>query len=88
MALRANPFKNEGLADISCPSLPQNLILQVPSELKMYCIDTEALVFIFNGGSCYCFTIHQINNGKHMHHGFLATRAYLHDLCSTSLNYC
>ncbi len=26
----------------------------------MYCIDTEALVFMFNGGSPYGFTIHPI----------------------------
>ncbi len=26
----------------------------------MYCIDTEALVFMFNGGSSYGFTIHPI----------------------------
>ncbi len=43
----------------------------------MYCIDTEALVFMFNGGSPY-----GINNEKHVHHGFLAPRPYL---CSTSL---
>ncbi len=29
--------------------------------LRMYCIDTEALVFMFNGGSPYGFTIHPIN---------------------------
>ncbi len=28
--------------------------------LRMYCIDTEALVFMFNGGSPYGFTIHPI----------------------------
>ncbi len=28
--------------------------------LRMYCIDTEALVFMFNGGSPYGFTIHSI----------------------------
>ena len=79
----------------------------------MYCIDTEALVFMINGGSPYGFTIHpiftgicmlekqyqvfndldglkvrllvytnHINNEMHLHHGFLAPRAYL---CSTSL---
>ncbi len=48
----------------------------------MYCIDTEALVFMFNGGSPYGFTIHHINNEKHVHHGFQAPRPYL---CSTSL---
>ncbi len=59
--------------------------------LRTYCIDTEALVFMFNGGSSYGFTIHpnltgiymllvytnHINNEKHMHHGFLAPQAYL-----------
>ncbi len=30
------------------------------SQLRMYCIDTEALVFMFNGGSPYGFTIHPI----------------------------
>ncbi len=29
-------------------------------HLRMYCIDTEALVFMFNGGSPYGFTIHPI----------------------------
>ena len=29
-------------------------------SLRMYCIDTEALVFMFNGGSSYSFTIHQV----------------------------
>ncbi len=51
----------------------------------MYCIDTKALVFMFNGGSPYRFTIvytNDINNEKHVHHGFLAPRPYL---CSTSL---
>ena len=62
----------------------------------MYCIDTEALVFMFDGGSPYGFTTHgldglkvplpvytnHINNKKHVHHGFLAPRPYL---CSTSL---
>ncbi len=28
--------------------------------LRMYCIDTEALVFMFNGGTSYGFTIHTI----------------------------
>ena len=28
--------------------------------LRMYCIDTEALVFMFSGGSSYGFTIHPI----------------------------
>ena len=51
--------------------------------LRMYCIDAEALVFMFSGGSCYGFTTHHINDGKHMHDGFLAPPAYL---CSTSLN--
>ncbi len=50
--------------------------------LRMYCIGTEASVFMFNRGSCYGFTIHpmftnHINNEKHMYHGFLAPRAYL-----------
>ena len=53
----------------------------------MYCIDTEALVFMFNGGSSYGFTIlvynNYINNEKYMRHGFLAPQAYL---CSTSLS--
>ena len=64
----------------------------------MYCIDTKALVFMFNGGTPYGFTIHPIftrikvlllvytnhtNNEKHVHHGFLAHRFYL---CSTSLD--
>ncbi len=65
-----------------------------PTNLRMYCIDTEALVFMFNGGSPYGLTIHpiftricmlytnHINNEKHVHHGFLAPRPYL---CSTSL---
>ncbi len=53
-------------------------------QLRMYCIDTEALVFMFNGGSPYGFTIPPINNKKHVHHGFLAPQPYL---CSTSLNY-
>ncbi len=49
----------------------------------MYCIDTEALVFMFNGGSHCGFTKHTcINNEKHVHHGFLTPRPYL---CSTSL---
>ena len=30
------------------------------SDLRMHCIDTEALVFMFNGGSPYNFTIHSI----------------------------
>ncbi len=30
------------------------------THLRMYCIDTEALVFMFNGGSPYSFTIHPI----------------------------
>ncbi len=46
----------------------------------------EALVFMFNGGSSYTFTIlvytNHINNEKHMHHGSMAPQAYL---CSTSL---
>ncbi len=50
-------------------------------ELRMYCIDTEALVFMFNGGSPYGF-INHINDEKQVHHGFLAPRPYL---CSTSL---
>ena len=52
--------------------------------LRMYCIDTEALVFMFNKGSPYGFTIHtnHINHKKHIHHGFLAPQVYL---CSTSL---
>ncbi len=65
--------------------------------LRMYCIDTKALVFMFSGGSFHGFTIHNgldglkgpllvytnhINNEKRMHHGFLAPHAYL---CSTSL---
>ncbi len=49
------------------------------SILRMYCIDTEALVFMFSGGSPYT---NHINNKKHVHHGFLAPRPYL---CSTSL---
>ncbi len=28
--------------------------------LRMYWVDTEALVFMFNGGSSYSFTIHPI----------------------------
>ncbi len=62
-------------------------------HLRMYCIDTKALVFMFNEGSSYGFTIpsifipllvytNHINNEKHVHHGFLAPRTYL---CSTSL---
>ncbi len=43
------------------------------------CIHTKALVFMFNGGSSYGFTI---SNEKYMHHGFLAPQAYLF---STSL---
>ncbi len=52
--------------------------------LRMYCIDTEALVFMFNGGSSYGFTIHpsHIKNEMYLHHCFLAPRGYL---CSTSL---
>ncbi len=42
----------------------------LPLHLRMYCIDTEALVF------------NHINNKKHVHHGFLAPQPYL---CSTSL---
>ncbi len=34
--------------------------LIVASTLRMYCIDTEALVFMCNGGSSYSFTIHPI----------------------------
>ncbi len=34
--------------------------LQCIPPLRMYCIDTEALVFMFNGGSLYGFTIHPI----------------------------
>ena len=45
-------------------------------HFKDYCIDTEALVFMFNGGSPYGFTIHP-------NHGFLAPWPYL---CSTSLS--
>ncbi len=67
--------------------------------LRMYCIDTKALVFMFNGGSSYGFTIHPIftricmlpyvcpshkNNDMYLHHCFLAPRGYL---CSTSLKY-
>ncbi len=65
------------------------------ASLRMYCIDTEALVFMFNGGSPNGFTIHldghkvpllvytnHINNKKLVHHGFLAPWPYL---CSTSL---
>ena len=29
--------------------------------LKMYCIDTKVLVFMFNRGSSYGFTIHLIS---------------------------
>ena len=59
-----------------------------PMMLRMYCIDTKALVFMFNGGSPYGFTIHpiftnHINNEKHVHHAFLTPRPYL---CSTSLS--
>ncbi len=57
----------------------------------MYCIDTEALVFMFKdvpGGfpksDLLGVTVALINNKKHVHHGFLAARPYL---CSTSLNY-
>ncbi len=34
--------------------------LQIKKQhaLRMYCIDTEALVYMFNGGSCYSLTIH------------------------------
>ena len=41
-------------------------------------------IFIIDGlkGPLLVYTNH-INNRKHMHHGFLAPRAYL---CSTSLN--
>ncbi len=66
------------------------------AQLRMYCIDTKALVFMSNGGSLYGFTIHpiftrismlylHINNKKHVHHGFLAPWPYL---CSTSLSLC
>ncbi len=51
----------------------------------MYCIDTEALALMFNGGSPNGFTIHLINNKKHVYHGFLAPRPYL---CCTSINIC
>ncbi len=48
----------------------------------MCCIYTEALVFMFNGGSSYGFNLlvytNHINNERHMHHGFLAY------LCSIS----
>ena len=36
------------------------VVMQVIEELRMYCIDTEALVFMCNGGSPYSFTIHPI----------------------------
>ncbi len=37
-----------------------NILDTVELLLRMYCIDTEALVFVFNGGSSYSFTIHPI----------------------------
>ena len=39
---------------------PASEILLVCKHLRMYCIDTEALVFMFNEGSSYGFTIHPI----------------------------
>ncbi len=38
-----------------CHFLQRNIDLG--KELRMYCIDTEALVFMFNGGSPYGFTM-------------------------------
>ncbi len=63
----------------------------------MYCIDTEAIAFMFNGGSSCGSTIHpidtkigkvlvwtnHINYEKCLEHGFLAPWVYL---CSTSLS--
>ncbi len=36
--------------------------------LRMYCIDTEALVFMFNGGSPCSFSIHPIFTQKVLCH--------------------
>ncbi len=36
------------------------LVIDNKQSLRMYCIDTEALVFMFNGGSSYGSTIHPI----------------------------
>ncbi len=51
----------------------------------MYCIDTKALVFMFNREAALTALLaskNNINNEKHMHFGFLALQVYL---CSTSL---
>ncbi len=48
--------------------------------LRMYCIDTGAIAFMFNGGS---FCTSTMNHDMYMHLCFLAPQVYL---CSTSLN--
>ncbi len=49
-----------GLAQLKSHSVIQSF---------MYCIDTEALVFMFNGGSPYGFTIHPIFTRIYMLYG-------------------
>ncbi len=88
-----------GTENVLNPEKPENMYKLKKGHpsggaLRMYCIDTEALVFMCNGGSPYGFTIHpiftricmlytnHINNKKHVHHAFLAPQPYL---CSTSL---
>ena len=41
-------------------SRSRDIAKKVHACLRMYCIDAEALVFMFNGGSPYGFTIHLI----------------------------
>ena len=40
------------------PSLMNRMDNNFCTDLRMYCIDTEAIAFIFTGGSSYSFTIH------------------------------
>ncbi len=67
----------------------------------MYCIDTEALVFMFNGGSPCGFTIHPIFNGLDglkvplLYTNHINNKKHVHHgfleprsyLCSTSLSH-
>ena len=55
-----------------------------PKVLRMYCIDTGAIAFMFNGGSSCGSTIHPVDTKLCTEHCFLAPWVYL---CSTSLNY-
>ncbi len=56
--------------------------------LRMYCIDTETIAFMFNGGSSCGSIVHpiwtnHINYEKYIEHWFQAPWVYL---CSTSLS--